>query len=308
MKSIIFTFVLAFAAVFSLQAQNKIENAGFELWDKPDPALDLELPAGWLTSDLFNLFFGADIPTKGVTKTTDKKSGTYAIKIRPDTSNVSLIPGGPAIKVTLPSFIFTADLNSDGTGIGITKRPAGVLGFYKLINPDKDTASIFTSVTSWDSKKNEQIEVGMIDKNFTNAANYTAFNFPIVYDPALKAIVADTIVIGFNAGGEAKPSIKTQLFLDDLGFSYPLSTKDIENTIISVYPNPVMENIFLDVTTIPTAKMVVITNIEGKIISETLVEDSLVKVPMIEYPSGTYIYQVLDKEKQQLTAGKLEKH
>ena len=138
----------------------------------------------------------------------------------------------------------------------------------------------------------------------TSAATFTSFSVPIVYDPAIKGI--DTVVIIISCSNDSKMSLKTELTIDDLGLTYPVSTDEFEAVPISIYPNPAFEYAYFDFSAIPTAKNIELFDIQGRLVNTSVIENSLFQLSLSDFSTGTYVYKVSDAKHNLIKTGKIE--
>jgi Secretion system C-terminal sorting domain len=302
-------FLLMLALVMSLTstttfAQNGVvPNAGFEDWSSVDPSVEFEMPNNWLTSDLFYAFL-LEAETNMVKKTTDKKSGTAAILLKKDTVTVDL-GGGFVIKDVFGSFALMLDFDTEAHGMPVTVRPAALKGFYKMVNPDKDSAYISAIAGKYDTTGDSLVDVGEGILYFTKAtATYQPFTVPIIYTPGSKGI--DTLDLEINCGGEVNTSNKTELYLDDLALQWAVSADEYDAVPISIYPNPTIEFANFDFTAVKEAAAIELFDISGKVVKRERINASIFQVNLAELSKGMYIYKVYDNSNKTLKTGKIE--
>ena len=136
------------------------------------------------------------------------------------------------------------------------------------------------------------------------ATTFTAFTAPIKYDAKLKGIDTINIIITCSTGG--KKSLKTELTVDDLGLTYPVSTDEFEAVPISIYPNPAFEYAYFDFSAISTAKNIELFDVQGRLVNTSVIENNLFQLSLADFSTGTYVYKVTDAKNNLVKTGKIE--
>jgi hypothetical protein len=300
----IYSFAIAALCCFftlNLNAQNgALPNPGFEKWSQVDPSIPLAMPDGWITTDLiFTLFFEAN--TKTVVKTTDKKSGTAAVLLKRDTATLFLF--GIPLKDTLEAGLILGDLLTGQSGMPLKTRPAGLSGFYKYKNPDKDTSNVSISAIKYNATTKEATEIGKGVLVFTPTTAYTAFSVPMKYKTGTTGM--DTLNVVFNCGSDLK-STKTELIIDDLGLTWAVGTDDFEAVPVSIYPNPAFEFAYFDFKAVPQAATIELFDMNGRTVRLENINNSLFQLSLNDFATGTYVYKVSNTANQTIKTGKIE--
>ena len=304
MKKINILLVLICTILFATNsnAQNAVvPNGGFEKWGTLAPGAP-EGPTGWISSDIFAFAF-KNIKSGSATKTADKKSGSSAILLKRDV--VKTATSADTVIGLIFSGDFLAFFQNDALGFASKTRPSALTGFYKFVNPDKDTANIFIACGKYDAAKKMSDEVGFSELFITTPATaFTAFTAPIKYDAKLKGIDTINIIITCSTGG--KKSLKTELTVDDLGLTYPVSTDEFEAVPISIYPNPAFEYAYFDFSAISAAKNIELFDIQGRLVNTSVIENNLFQLSLADFSTGTYVYKVTDAKNNLVKTGKIE--
>lgn len=213
--------LLAFATFAAIQLNAQIANNDFEIWATdtiyfpgsssiPADTFTANNPAGWTTS---NSISGAD--SLGgvffVTQSNNSYSGQYAVQMRTDTLHLPVIPGFPAVKITVPGFalngkfpISTNSLLNSGTVISpaaisgagqpFTSQLAKIKGYYNYapsFNPNtqaNDTCLVWATLR----KGSVTIADAIFKSNVSTAGNYMPFEASFVY---YSCDAPDTLVI-----------------------------------------------------------------------------------------------------------------
>lgn len=201
-------------------------NAGMEYWVKTvQNNIVYEEPAGyWATlNPLAKL--GAPIT---VSKTTDKHSGNYAVKLESklwgpasDTQSL-LIPGLLSIGVFITAEPFLVQ------GCKYTAKPSSLQGYYKYTSIQNDSAVIYAKISKFNQimgTSDTIAEAKFVIKN--TVSSYQAFNINFNY--YLPTLTPDTLCIVFvsSGGGQNfKGQVGSTLFIDDIKLTYPTKKKD----------------------------------------------------------------------------------
>lgn len=277
-KMLLFIFACTLCMNF-LMAQPTIPNNGFEQWT------DTITPASWGTSNL-NLGFFAFTP---VTQTTDKHSGSYAMKLK--TINDSILLG------LLPGLAVTGTLDLFGGGISggvpMSVKPESFSGWFKYNNVNGDTMAIIVILTKWNGTSRDTIGFGGVMTNQAVPA-YTPFNQPIQYN--IPNVVPDTFqVICISSAGYA-PQENSTLYVDDLSFVGTLGDKmPLAMFLQKVYPNP-SDGIFNLTLADESVNTVKVYNMMGQVIYE---KENVFNQQIIDiqgHPKGIYFIEVNNGE------------
>jgi hypothetical protein len=303
--NILFVALCATLFISKSNAQNAVvPNGGFEKWTTLAPGFP-ETPENWLSSDeLAFAFTNGQTKSASVTKTTDKKSGTYAMTLKRDV----FTNAATGAKDTVIGTVITASLlglfEDNTAGFAVKTRPSALTGFYKFVNPDKDVATIEVIAGKFNTTTKVSETVGEGTTLIKNAAStYTSFTTPIEYDPKLKGI--DTIAVIIACSDDNVTSLKTVFTIDDLGLTYPVGTDEFEAVPISIYPNPAFEYAYFDFSAIPSAKNIELFDIQGRLVNTSVIENSLFQLSLTDFSTGTFVYKVTDAKHNLVKTGKL---
>lgn len=91
-----------------------------------------------------------------------------------------------------------------------------------------------------------------------------------------------SIVFDFNEAIETNDAITT--------FEATAAVKDFTNTTVSVYPNPATD--IVTITTNNTIKSIDVYDIQGRLLTNSLVNDNTIILEFSQYPSGIYFIEV----------------
>jgi len=278
MKKMLLLVSACFISINFLMAQPTIPNNGFETWT------DTITPGSWGTSNL-SLGFLSFSP---VTQTTDKHSGSYAMKLKTINTSFGLLPGVATCgTLNLALHTITGGVPTGGV------KPASFSGAFKYNSVNGDTMLIIALLTRWNGTSRDTLGRGGITVNQT-VANYNVFNEPIQYqNPNL---IPDTFNIIILSSAGAAPQENSTLYVDDLSFVGTLGEKmPLAMFMQKVYPNPSdgLFNLTLGDESIYTVK---VYNMMGQKIYE---KDNVVNQQLIDikgYPKGIYYIEVSNGE------------
>ena len=287
------------------QVSPKLPNGGMEQWTTlPIPGLQ-PFPTGWLTIDL-------SVQKKTMERTTDKRTGNFAIAIVPDTIDLGFFPVALSGMQMGALNLLTFDITE---GLPFAGRPSKLSLWVKRDEiagkggSDKDTLgiSMFVDFTKWDKVKKEAINVGgfmeeaLIDKPFNKV--YKEIIFPITYASADQP---DTLNINFLCiYADVKPS-PIRVTMDDMGFVYTVGTRDLAANNIKVYPMPAMDYVILETEDLNDANSVTLYNLNGQVVLQQNIDDNKFRLSLDNIPNGLYLYQIRNKAGQLLLGDKIE--
>ncbi len=275
MKRKLLLISACFAFLLS-HSQNAIPNAGFENWNN-NPNYDD--PAGWGTINGLTYFLGV----KTVTKTTDKHSGSFAIKL--ESKTVPLQGVAPGIAAT--GTINPSTQAVDG-GVVFTQRPSAITGWYKYIPSGVDTGSVEAILWRWNAGTREEVGIAEFTvSNTVNAYSQLTANFNYSSPAAPDSLV---ITILTSSGANNSPN-GTQMFVDDLAFDFSSSVDEVAGESIHIYPNPAIDVITVELSN--SAEFIFsVFDLEGKLVVEKILKESPVTIDIKSLPEGLYSYML----------------
>ncbi|MDP4267317.1 MAG: T9SS type A sorting domain-containing protein [Bacteroidota bacterium] len=183
----------------------QIPNGNFESW-----SVAYEEPAGWTTSNsVSSVLYSKSIVT--ISKTTDKHSGAYAIKVQNKIAGKDTIPGIAATN-------YRSINNNPGPGFPVNARYNSFNGYYKYYPVNNDTAFFMIQMY-----KNGNYVGGAMKKISDSTSSYTYFEQSIFYNQGFNDTPDSALVIfcpslpngntGFFVKGESA------LYADDINLS-----------------------------------------------------------------------------------------
>ncbi|MEI6822464.1 MAG: PCMD domain-containing protein [Bacteroidota bacterium] len=203
----------------SLPANDTL-NSGMEYWTKTiQNNVTYEEPSGWWTSLNSLAKLGGPVT---VSKTTDKHSGNYAVKLESvlwgsDTSSSSLlIPGLLAVGKFITSDPFILQ------GKPFTSKPLKLQGYFKYNSVNNDSAVIYAKLSKYSDIKGYSdtiAEASFVIKN--SISNYQLLDIPFNY--YINNLTPDSVSIVFVSSGDGrnfKGQVGSTLYIDDIKFVY----------------------------------------------------------------------------------------
>lgn len=214
-----------------------IPNHGFDLWD----TYTLERPDAWETNAVFLEQSGIHLNSSS--KTTDKHSGSFALKIQ-GTSINNPFSGKPD---TIPGFAITANagsgnnfsnINSDVPAFPVTQRYQSIRGFVKSNMLVSDQITLMVNFFHKDTIVGSAV---MIDKS--SHSNWFEFSEDIAWDSTFKNMPdsATIAILVCDSNQISVGSLSSWAIFDDLRFDNYTSTVAAlrpNNLRAVVYPNP----------------------------------------------------------------------
>ncbi len=270
---------LVFICFTETKAQNPVPNPGFETWISDSSA------TSWL-SEVDTVILTVPLKFKCAVKTTDKHTGSYAIKLFP---YHMLIPSF-SVDTVVPGFATIGSINFNVLsqsiefikGVPITVRPTNVTGWYKYSPTTGDTCNVFVFLR----KNGHTIGHGRFqDKN--TVSTYTQFDIPITYDSVGTPDTIDVVLL--SSGSNAQ--MGTQFFVDDIAVVGGSGITPIDALLpINVYPNPSEGIINIDLPFYSNVK-IRIYNILGKEVYSTVAGESSIRIDLSDNPKGLYFIE-----------------
>lgn len=243
-----------------------IPNGKFENW----MSMNFDVPQGWYMTGLDG----------GVSKTTDKYTGTYAVKL------VTQDLGGGDIE---PAGISTGKPSSYLGGQTYTLLTDTLAGYYKYTPAGNDTASIGIRLAK------NGMPAGGTNYKLTAKSTYTYFEVPFTAFQTPDSIRIDVLSSDWSnlptIGGSA-------LYLDKLQLkSQPLGIGSIAGKAgCHVYPNPVHDKLQIEIQEhVSGVVSVVLYDAIGKQVLHNeyrLNGGGTIAIPVAQLPAGSYYYNI----------------
>jgi hypothetical protein len=207
MKKILLASALAATSLLSFAQTPAVPNGGFENWTTSCG----EKPSQYITqADYMNNALGSCPTASGVSKSTDKYSGTYALRLA----------GMNYMGILMPNSIVLSPSVSE-LGVDFNGRPTKLVGYTKFTKAGSDVLTIGVEVD--DANGNELAYNDLTIS--TTQAGYTRFEIALTYDQSNTSPAA-TLIIGVDLGDANDDiSANTVALIDALSFEYtPTST------------------------------------------------------------------------------------
>jgi len=222
MKKLLLSAALV-ASTLTIFAQTPaVPNADFENWSTGSCG---DKPTDYVTySEMLKLATGNCASPSGITKSTNKYSGTYALQLTPAVYNV--IVGSQTFPVSSG--------NAAALALPFDGRPTKLIGYAKFTKAGTDTLGISIEI---DDSDEGEIAYGELTLS-TTQSGYTRFEITLDYNTSNTNDVA-TLLIGFGIGNEDDlASAGTVALIDGLSFEYSTTTATVNysaTSAINVY-------------------------------------------------------------------------
>ncbi|UOQ67598.1 T9SS type A sorting domain-containing protein [Hymenobacter volaticus] len=252
-------------AVLSLCATGKasaqaVPNGNLENWEQRNGS---ERPVNWSTTDDLLDAIGVPVISNAVSKTSDKQSGTFAVKLENKALFGGLATGGFLALGTLP------DLESEEfLGVPFTSRPTHLQFHYKQTgtNIADDSARVVVALTRYVNGHREV--VGGTESLLRSApSSYTLMSLPLRY---LSTATPDSVFLLFDSATAESFTLGNALYLDNIAFTGTVAATRNESLAkdVQVYPNPSATGLFTLTATGREAELVgttlTVTDAQGR--------------------------------------------
>ncbi len=306
MKKTLLAFLLSITTLF-VWSQAPV-NPGFESWTN---IIFFDEPQGYVSSNYYSIISGAGgLPRANVFKSTDKHSGTYAIKLESYANPNDPTKGIPGLAVTAELDIPNVSIKA---GFPVSSNFTSFKGYYKYAQgTEPDTAAIAVVLYKRDTN-NQLMIVGAGYAFLSNQSSYTEFTGNINFfsqetaDTAVIAISTSTRFdiqlfidsLDFNA---IDVPIGSVLFVDDLSFEGGINgiEKSIKLSNLLSYPNPAQSvlNIRTSHAVQGNAELVILNMLGQEVQRYSFVNTSLqneIQIPVSKLQNGSYSFLLLSQ-------------
>lgn len=280
MKSIKQLFLGGIILLTTFKVKAQIPNPSFEEWQiRKFGILQFEDPKNWMSNNFYFAFTNpSQLPVK---KTTDARTGTYAVEITnaPDTSEDK--QGGSLISGN--ANFLTQEYNLK---FKLNSKPKSLEGYYKYFPVENDVFNIEIVV----SKNGEFLGSGSF-KGINAQNEYTKLSAEIEYMD--ENTIPDSASIFIFAGNAMSVIEGTRLILDDLSFTdAPVSVSKVKNSelSISVYPNPAQDKLFVELNN--ESALVTLMDLSVKILLQSEVSKTNNYIDLSGIKNGIYLAQI----------------
>jgi len=292
---------LTIDSISFLHSSQPFPNGDFENWTAVNTGQN---PMSWSS---FNNFYNYGIPIMSF-KTTDKNSGTYALRIISDTAVVSP-PFGTGVLDTMAGYVFLGGTDMNNLGIPYTDRPLAMQAFVKGTILAGSQAYVIATLRKWNTVTHVRDQVGQAGYSTgSSIANYLQISVPFTYS---LAAIPDTLEISIMAGnvgpgGFIMPG--NEFFVDDISFTFPTGINEANNDMpgITVFPNPASDKI--TVSSLEKINAIEIYNLIGEKVYVINNSNNAVGIPMGQtsigidlsgFQKGIYFVKMYGQENSQ---------
>ncbi len=294
-KLVLLIVIILFNSAYCLAQPN----GGFENWE---PYYTSESPVGWQTLNFLIATFPPNPVSAFKASGIDKHSGSYALKLK--TIYVSNNPAPDIIDDTVGA-VFTGFINispaSYKYGFPYFSRPEKLTLWYKYLPVGDDVAGARVLLTKWNGVKTDTIAFGETD--IYENSFYSLFEMNLTY---YSDEIPDTAAIFLGSSAHQSPArVGSTFYVDDVAFTGWVGVEENAKTTtwVSVYPNPVKENVTFSIQD-KEACSIEIIDIYGKRLGQYKLKDSVVNIDAGIWTNGIYLYSILDKKNKTLNKGK----
>ncbi|MBI2270180.1 MAG: T9SS type A sorting domain-containing protein [Bacteroidetes bacterium] len=247
----------------------QVSNNEFENWTTKN----YDIPGGW------------EVWGDGVTKTTDKYAGSYAIRLETTSDHGANSSGITTGQMTQKS--------GPAGGRPYTMMKDTLCGYYKYTSMGSDTANVYISLT------NKGTNVGGGAKWLIAATNYIYFEVPFQ-----AGVAPDTIRIDFQSSHWPTQSVNSGsvLFVDNLWLkSSPLGIFENEKRSLESYsyPNPAKDilSVRFEKSIYNSITLVMYDAIGREVnMGDITINTNSLQVNIADLPSGMYFYIIRTSE------------
>ena len=297
-------FALVLFTSLHAQVNPQLSNPGFEKWEAVTPFPTT--PTGFINNDIYT-------GKTTITKSTKKRSGSFAMSIVPDTT-MDLFPFLISISVFE---IGTVDYKALDTysGTPFAGRPSKLsywgrrdtVGNKVIEKTDTAGVQLILTLSKYNKTTKKSESIGsfdnsvLFDKSFE--FTYKEVVIPIKY---VNNNIPDTLgIFGLCVYNKLKRS-PIRMLIDDMSFVYPVGTNDLAANNIRVYPIPAMEFVTLEPSNLPEAAQITLYDINGRQVLNQQIDGDKFRLELSNFTNGIYIYHISDKEGKVLIASKLD--
>ncbi len=208
MKKNLLTSVLVATSLLSFAQTPAVPNGGFENWTSSCG----EKPSQYITqADYMSNALGSCPTSSGVSKSTDKYSGTYALRLAAMNYMGVLMSNGVTLSPSISEI-----------GVDFNGRPTKLIGYTKFTKGGSDLLTIGVEV---DDAGGNELAYNDVTIS-TTQAGYTQFEISLTYDQSNTSAAA-TLIIGFDLGNGNDASANSVALIDALSFEYGNATSTV---------------------------------------------------------------------------------
>ncbi|MGQ0828026.1 MAG: T9SS type A sorting domain-containing protein [Bacteroidota bacterium] len=194
------------------------------------------------------------------------------------------------------------------TGYGYAQRPT-VLSFASKYNPAGagDSAFVLAILTKWNVNKRDTIAGGKYSTG-VNTTTYSTNSLTLTYNPLFTGVIPDSMRIFISSSVFAHDGAKigSTFYIDALAWSNFVGINDrgVIDHNVSVFPNPSNDQINFNSSV--DASTVEIMDVTGRLVGSYKMMDNKVAVQTTSFVRGSYLYNVLNDNKEVINRGKFE--
>lgn len=206
MKKLLLTSALIASSLLSFAQTPLAPNGDFENWSTSSCG---SVPTQYITEADYMYSSISQCPTStGITKSTNKYSGTYALQLTTLVFMGSNVGNGLAIST------------GSNEGIVFNGRPTKLVGYTKFTKGGLDTLGMYVEIDDANGNKIAYNELTLS----SSQSGYTKFEISLVYNPLFTS-PPTTLYFGIGLGDKnGSASSNTIALIDGFSFVYPTTT------------------------------------------------------------------------------------
>lgn len=303
MRKTVLSYLFSLSAFLTVYAQTVLPNMNMEEWvEHPFSTGSYWEPGGgiWTTANRAVLL-NPDIFKITTFKTEDAYEGNYAAKIITDLAE---LPGNDLLQAGALATGYFNELAPPPTnlkdGVPFTGRPLRFKAYYKYFSVNHDSCDMWAILYKWNPtlRHRDTLAVAWITDT-VRVTEWTQFNIPFIYQSAQDP---DTISIVFSpsaAGDTFEGQVGSTLYIDDISleFENSIEWKVMSEVISRAYPNPVAEELTIELNRYIEDGRVVIFDLKGNRQSVTQFSGQQTEINVTGYIAGYYQYQIMESRK-----------
>ncbi len=280
--------VTTILAILSVSAFAQIPNNGFENWTTVGT---YSTPDNWETMNPTTAASGTFTAEKGM----PGSPGASYLKLTSKTVSTTVVNGVAVCGKLNPITMLPK------AGFASTLQPVSFTGKWQHMIFGTTQGAVMVTLTKYNSGTSMRDVVATANQTLTGMAmSWATFTIPFNY---VSSMVPDSCIIFLKASGST-PYQDDYLWVDNLAFSGSVTgfnTLEKNNSNISVYPNPVTDNLTIELN-VKTASVLAIklVDLTGKLIKEINVDEILsnykTSISIMDVAKGSYFLKITSND------------
>jgi hypothetical protein len=292
-----FYFFISVGFFFSsglLFSQTTLPNMDFEDWTSYGGGAYEEPSGGVWTTANKSVLISSLIPV-ATEKTTDAVSGLYAAKMTTKMAS-------PPISMLITGTLATGEFNELATppanlklGKPFTGRPLRFTGYFKYLNNNGDSCDIYATLSKWDGSARQTVGKANYRSSVT-VSDYTKFDLPFVYYSADTPDSISVVFASSAAGDQMLGYVGSTLYIDSIGFAYPVNITETAVAFLQVqcFPVPAETELnFILERNLTNGNIKIFNELGGEVQMLNCIKKEF-SIPLNNYTKGKYFYQIIE--------------